>query len=359
MVVLDLGLRTVGIPKGEVLRHWLEDAEHQPVNYELAKQRGDVVPFSPAPRPRTTWRPGLKFYMCYNGPRQPSMDEHGCVPVVINSRGIREREEVTYDKPPGQRRVLCVGDSFTFGWGIPVEKCWVRLLEGELAREGPWCTVNCGASGAIYIDEYCAAVQGAYHRYDPDIVVLTICLNDVALIPEALLFPRPPTQHWLRGVSAIADAAIGAWDARHRLELPPGLDYGRILLDLPATDPFYKVRGEERAVFWGDGTPQQALRGFRDWCRERRIALRLVIWPLLQGLGPGQHYPFATLHAVVREFCKQEGIELLDLLPVFAGRDPEQYWITPADLHANEAAQALAVPHIARFLVETGATRPR
>src|ERR671931_300174 len=44
------------------------------------------------------------------------------VPVSINSVGLRDDHEVTIPKPPGLVRVLGVGDSVTFGYGVRLEE---------------------------------------------------------------------------------------------------------------------------------------------------------------------------------------------------------------------------------------------
>ena len=37
--------------------------------------------------------------------------------VALNSHGLRDTE-IAYDKPEGEKRVLVLGDSTTFGWGV-------------------------------------------------------------------------------------------------------------------------------------------------------------------------------------------------------------------------------------------------
>ena len=54
--------------------------------------------------------------------------------VYINSIGIRDREL------PRERgdmyRVLAIGDSYTYGWGVDIENTWMRRLETLLRDEG-------------------------------------------------------------------------------------------------------------------------------------------------------------------------------------------------------------------------------
>src|SRR5262245_15030503 len=132
------------------------------------------------PWKNTTWLPGARFYLCYDGPRQPYFDERGCVEMRFNQFGIRDREDLTLDKPAGVRRVVCLGDSFTLGWGVRREHAWPVLLEAELQRQTPALqVVNCGGCGSAYADEYELALRHRFGRFGPDLVLVTLCLNDL------------------------------------------------------------------------------------------------------------------------------------------------------------------------------------
>src|SRR5204863_839527 len=50
------------------------------------------------------------------------------VQVSINSYGLRE-DEINVPKPPHTFRLLAVGDSITFGYGVTVEESYVKVLE--------------------------------------------------------------------------------------------------------------------------------------------------------------------------------------------------------------------------------------
>lgn len=50
------------------------------------------------------------------------------VTYETNSRGLRDREYAA-EKPPGKTRILALGDSFTFGHGIPYGERFTDLLE--------------------------------------------------------------------------------------------------------------------------------------------------------------------------------------------------------------------------------------
>src|SRR5881394_3883324 len=89
-----------------------------------ARERGlvEMLPPEQTPpnRPRGRFAPGAHFSICYDDAdllRREWLDARGCVEVRINRFGLRERDEITPDnKAADERRIVCVGDSFTFGW---------------------------------------------------------------------------------------------------------------------------------------------------------------------------------------------------------------------------------------------------
>jgi len=323
--------------------------DNEPTGLPDGIRRGAIVPVDPGktPRPRHTWAPGESFYLCYSDHDtlpQDWMDEQGRVLVRINQFGIRERDSIAVPKPAGQRRIVCVGDSFTFGWGVPEERGWVRLLEQALrADDDDVRTVNCGAAGALLIDEYWWALRHRFAQFEPDAVIVTICLND--LIPCSGLFvqgPAPDTG------SKLLDLMLGAL-GHTPFDLDPSVDWVDLLMGLPATHPLYTGANPHDAM-WAQGRPQRALAAMKAWCHERGIKLMVILWPFLQGLGPGRWYPFSKLHGLVAAECKQLDIPFLDVLPALRDTPHEELWVTPADMHANPRAIRQVMPLLVPFV---------
>ncbi len=68
--------------------------------------------------------------------------------VETNSLGIRERE-VQRPKNAKSYRIIAVGDSYTYGWGVNIEETWLRRLEQKLSLGSKHIeTVNLGKPGA-------------------------------------------------------------------------------------------------------------------------------------------------------------------------------------------------------------------
>jgi lysophospholipase L1-like esterase len=316
------------------------------------------------PLRNVTWRPGARFFICYTGPRQDYFDADGCVEYRFNRFGIRDRDDLSLGKPEGVRRVVCIGDSFTLGWGVRAEHNWPRLVESELARQWPDRRVeviNCGGCGSAYADEYALALQHRFGRFGPDVVLVTLCLNDLVLtngklchyVPAALPDDELPAEErrwWM--VSRLLADLRRTIHASTALALDPSRDWVADLLHLPGDHLWYRNKQETPAMYWTGGAPQAALRSMRDWGRRNGARVAVALWPFLQGLATDGTYPFATLHGMVGEFCRREGIPYLDLLPTLRGHEPAGLWVSPADMHPNERAQMLVTPTLAAFMAD-------
>ena len=321
-----------------------------------ARNRGLVEELPPeqTPRPRSRFAPGARFFMCYEDAHRLDadwLDSDGCVEVQINEFGLRERAEIRPgNKAEGERRIVCIGDSFTFGWGIPVEQCWVRKLEEDLrTSHGDVRTVNCGASGALTVDEYEFGLRTRFGQFQPDVVIVSIYLNDLIPSHGLCVLGAQPKQTGYLLLDYFRAAASPS-----PLALDPSADWVAGALGLP------REVGESMGVYgpdkpfdgmWSQGSPQRSLAAMADWCREHKSYLLVTLWPFLQELGPSEHYPFTKLHAMVSDQCRDLSLPILDLLPILkSGQPTSSYWVTPADMHANPSAQRLVRPAIAEFV---------
>ena len=75
------------------------------------------------------------------------------VSVFFNELGLRDRK--LEKKQDGELRVLLLGDSVTFGWGVPIEATFGRKLESRLTKElgRPVRTVNTGVGSYNTVQE--------------------------------------------------------------------------------------------------------------------------------------------------------------------------------------------------------------
>jgi lysophospholipase L1-like esterase len=111
------------------------------------------------------------------------------VRVVTNAAGFRGRD-YPIEKPPHARRIVGLGDSLMFGWGVEQGQDYLSLLE---ARLGPaaWQAINTAVPGYNTAMEV-ETLEARAHRYQPDLVVLGFCANDASL-PNFILPRTQPT----------------------------------------------------------------------------------------------------------------------------------------------------------------------
>lgn len=95
----------------------------------------------------------------------------------INSSGFRDRDYSTDAK--NRFRVMALGDSITFGYGLPVEDSYPKQLETYLRQSRMQVDViNAGVSGYSPTEEV-AFLQAKGLQFKPDVVILQLCVNDI------------------------------------------------------------------------------------------------------------------------------------------------------------------------------------
>ena len=254
-----------------------------------AIQRGLLIdrPWE-GPRPRPLIGPNQKVALRYSDQeflRRPWLDAKGRVVVTTNRFAMRDRQDLQEQKPAGETRVLCLGDSITMAWGVPEELGWARQLETNLRSRHPALRVlNAGGVGTICVDEYHAALKNRWHSFEPDAVVVATGVND--LMPSNGLAVFPPEE--ARQVGAMVNTGA----LRGPLDLDPNIDWAARMRSLDqATCEARGLTGFDRPwdAMWDRGVPQAALLAMRDWCRARDVAFVVALWPLLQGLGARAH----------------------------------------------------------------------
>lgn len=101
-------------------------------------------------------------------------------PLSTSAAGFRDRDYPTA-KPPGVRRVLGIGDSIMFGWGVADGEDYLSLTEARLAAEGRAVEIlNMAVPGYNSVMEV-AALRERGLAYAPDVVVVGLCGNDAGL----------------------------------------------------------------------------------------------------------------------------------------------------------------------------------
>ena len=93
--------------------------------------------------------------------------------VRINQSGLRDREH-TLERPDERQRLLVLGDSFAWGYGVEEAERFSQQLEAALDIE----VINAGVSGYSTDQELLWYQQAGVH-YEVDLVLLVLTGNDL------------------------------------------------------------------------------------------------------------------------------------------------------------------------------------
>ena len=95
------------------------------------------------------------------------------VAVRINEDGLRDRER-SYQRPNDKKRILVLGDSFAWGYGVEESDRFSQQLEKTLGVE----VINAGVSG-YSTDQELLWYKDEGIKYETDLVILVVAGNDV------------------------------------------------------------------------------------------------------------------------------------------------------------------------------------
>jgi lysophospholipase L1-like esterase len=272
--------------------------------------------------------------------------------LVSNSLGYRS-PEFDLQKPPGTIRIVCFGDSSTFGIGARMEDSWPALLDDFLNARGEqkFQVINAGVPGYT-------SHQGLQHmrqevdRLQPDIVFASYANNDFWRWGD-----RTDQQHARR----FGNSSLHSRLMQSRL--------------LQVVDHFARPRAEPTASEWAQSTtfnyvtpndgwvPRVPLEHFEanigemcDVCESRRIPMTLVLWPD-QPQAAGQWSPRIEYQDSLKKIAATRGVELADVVSIFQrNRELAVQSYVPNDIvhvdrNGNRLA-AIAASHAAGKCVE-------
>ncbi len=256
-----------------------------------------------------------------------------------NARGYRDHDRAI-PRPPGVQRLLSIGDSFAWGFGVEFEDAYPQRLERSLTRRRrtPWEVVNLAMPGMNTVEQ-AAQLASEGFAYEPDVVLLGYVLNDSEDAnaaerrrAEDWAEPRPPAPAGLRRsalVRLVSDRVFATLENRRRVA-------------------GYLSMYDDQASGWRAG--REALRTMGTLCRERGIPFVVVVFPLF-GNPMDDTYPFRKLHETVAAAARESGAKVIDLLPAYHGLRWDVLVVNGAqDEHPNEIAHRIAADVILKAL---------
>jgi lysophospholipase L1-like esterase len=247
----------------------------------------------------------------------------------VNAQGLRD-DRPAGPKAPGEKRLLVLGDSVTFGASVRTDEAYPRQLEGELTRAGrPWRVLNAG------VTSYDAAQEADWlglfgWQLEPDVIAVAFCRNDV--------YPSDRGNGRLR----TATSAPICWLTEHSIlafYLERGLWYAK---------DRWIARSRPQDTPPSFGAVEEAYRGLAASARKHGVPVVLLIFPtgdLAEGRAADDYSD--RLQRLGKEF----GWGVIDLAEAF--RDDTASLFLPGDpVHPSAAGYRRAGQYLARRLTE-------
>lgn len=249
--------------------------------------------------------------------------------VRTEQHGFRLPDPATEaQRKPGSRLAVALGDSLTFGWGVPEGQTFPDQLERLLARQCPPAgravTVdnagigNCNTS--MEVQRYKLRIRPFLR---PDWLILGFSFNDAE--PDAV--PNTNPFFWHSALLSLAGARL------QKQSDPKLANYNSYYVGL-----FHDgLPGWERT--------KATLRELGAILRADHVDATLLVMPELHDPhDPGIAEAFSRVAAIGRE----AGFEVIDPAPDFPPGSGERYWVSHEDAHPNAAAQAIFAAALAR-----------
>jgi len=311
---------------------------------------------------QTRRRPALPFYLCLLGPLfffvsgevvmrvLATSSDTSVIPCLsygntlwktaslydkeLNGQGYRDRDRPQF-KPPGVRRWLFLGDSVTFGLGIPLADTFVRRVEASLGP--PLETLNLSRPGVNLDWEYQTVCSGGMF-FEPDAIIWVFFPNDI----EGIGF-KPA----YAGIHPGLDSLFQNWLFYAYFSS----QYNRILGAVGVRQSY--LQALQQAYAGAAYEPfQESIQRLAQWSRRNHKPLLIVLFPFMEDLD---NYPLREAHQRVAQTAQQLGVPCLDLLEVFQGQTARSLQLNPRfDHHPNARANQLAaqamLPWLSKYL---------
>jgi lysophospholipase L1-like esterase len=315
-----------------------------------------------------------------------STGQYTGVPLRINSIGLRDHE-VDVPKPPGVFRILAIGDSVTFGFGVRLEDSYPKRLEALLNASRNTAAdrvevLNAAVPGTALVS-YLKTLRQEGPSLQPDLILVGIVLNDI-MDYDAVFAPRPSSSPRPSMVSTRLHELNRVLLLHSHLYLLSYISLKSFLIHAGAFDinsaydfDFLAVRPptERQARAWASSL--KILNQIIDAARDLRVPVVLVVFPLAvqmnkQTLDLFRRSLNLTLDESaldgapqkrLAEFALAHRVPLVDLLPGFrksgslalflSNRSISHDWAHPSpaghDLAASELLSALQRFHLAQL----------
>jgi len=263
------------------------------------------------------------------------------LPISTNSYGMRDDEPVISDTDH-VHRIIAIGDSFTFGYGVRGEDSYPNVLEKMLNRENgakKFEVLNLGLGGYSTQQE---AIVLKYKglMWDPELIIIGYVLNDPEIDPLQPLPAYFSETEWWQYVNIFR--LIAKLKNIYNVQVLGGGDY------------FIYLHNDKRK--W-----QSVVTGFesvRDSAAANNIPVLLVVFPMIVNEDTKSkeefwgNYLYKDLHKRVTNLAEDNGFYVIDLYDYYSSYPPLELKVSPRNHHPSELGHKVASEAIFDWIIK-------
>ena len=240
------------------------------------------------------------------------------VEIRTNNLGLRGPDIDIQNRR--NRRILFLGSSATFGWGVPESETIPVILQEKLGEDTEVLNAGIGNYNTVrYVELF---LKKLYVLHPTDIVVQYF-INDAEVLDTG-------GGNWILRNSQFA---VTLWQVFHKFFKKYTME------DVSA---YYRSLYQSDAI--GFHEMLNALDRLKKYSISNGIQVYFLMTPDLYNLSD---YRYGFIHDIMKKEATARGFHYLDILPAFAGvKDSHTLWAMPNDPHPNGSAQRMMADYI-------------
>ena len=281
-------------------------------------------------------------------------------PAITNSYGLRN-DEFSSKPQPGTVRILCLGDSLTFGKGVAFTETYPKQLETILnaSGHGRYEVINGGVAAYDTWQEVTYLREIGW-TFEPNLVIIGFYANDIVPRPrhlhpgltsataggqpaEVMSSSVDRAVYWLKRSRVLLFLRERLTQLRNRIEPSPEVRHTISLLHGTA-DEFVESGWREIDSSFAE---------LATLAKQHDFAVLIVFFPMadqLVGTYPNASYPIRA-----RQIAERYGIPTVDVHPAFAREfSGLSSLFIEWDGHPNARAYAVAAREISDYVTAAG-----
>lgn len=250
------------------------------------------------------------------------------VNVHLNEYGMRYKN---ISKEKDEIKILCIGSSTTFGWGVQEEDIYTNIVEKKFKETNKNIKmINCGVVN-YNISEISTLLKQNFHKINPDYVLLTYTLDDIEIKENN----RTNNSFILNNSYLYAICSVKLKKLMFKLHNKTLSDY--------YTDLYNSYN-------WNN--TEECILNMKDFCLNNNSKLLVVIIPDLHAYKDKNiTNKFVDIYKKINNFFEKNNISYINIQNYY-NEDFDKITLSPYDSHPNSKGHQIIGNIIYEFLYQ-------